>query len=487
MTALALLLAALPLRAEPFKGESCQVCHAKVRDADPAATRAEPELEGRRRVVVVGGGLAGLSAAWALKDLEPLVLEKEERAGGKTRRESLGPWRFATGAVYTSAPEGRIREMFKDLRIYPRRLAPPIHVYRREDGKRVTEWITKKGLRALARDAAERKQLDCLYGELSAFNKKEPLTLPMQDSDPKGLAALDAVTFHDYLSSRCGARAAALGDHMARDVFGAGAKDYSAALGLFYMADEIGDSYNWEGGLGEVAEALERKLGRAVRTGALVEEVVPGNESVRVVYSRAGKRFELSAEAVVVAVPSFVAKRIVKGLSARKAEALGKVRYSSYAVMPMRFKKRVYEGSFVLWTPGAVFVDMTFPGGERLDGPKPTHEGQLGEAYLALGAAGRGWLLAAPDSEIKDKVLADLEKVLPGASKEVADWRIVRWGHAMPLMGPGYLTQVQPVLRESEGRLFFAGVDTQIPAIEGAMISGFLAADQARKHLERLP
>lgn len=489
MTALALLLAALPLSAEPFtfKGESCQVCHAKVRDADPDAPRPNPEFEGKRRFVVIGAGLSGLSAGWALKNEDVLILEKEVHAGGKARRESLGPWKFATGAVYTNPPEGRIKTMYKDLRIYPRKLRDPVHVYQ-QDGKRVPNWLSLEGLKSLARSKAEVPQLECLHRELTAYGKAAPMNYPIQNSpDMKAVARLDSVTFHDYLFSHCGARAAEFGDHYARDVFGAGAKDYSAALGFYYMGMELGDSYNWEGGLGEIADGLHRRLGDKVRTGALVEEVLPGKDSVRVVYQKGGKRFSVEASAVVVAVQSSVAKRIIRGLSERKKAAMEKVRYSVYGVMPIRFKKPVYTGSFVLWTPGTIMVDFTFSGGDMLTGPRPRHEGQLGEAYLALGgSAGRAWLLSASDEEIKDKVFADMETVLPGASKEVSDWRIIRWGHAMPIMGPGYLMKVQPILRENEGRIFFAGVDTQAPSVEGAMYSGLLAADSARAHLKTL-
>lgn len=485
MSILAFLLA-LPLTAEPFKGESCQVCHAKIRDADPSVVRPEPVDEGRRRFVVVGGGLAGLSAGWALKDEDVLVLEKEDMPGGKARREQLGPWKFATGAVYTNPPEGRIKTMFQDLRIYPRKLRDPVHVYA-QDGKRIPEWINLRGLRSLARSKAELPQLECLDRELRAYGKAAPMTFPVQESaDWKRVLALDALTFHDYLVRACGPRAAEFGDHYARDVFGAGAKDYSAALGFFYMGMELGDSYNWEGGLGEIADGLHRRIAGLVKTGAMVTEVIPGKDSVRVIYEQNGRRRSIAAEAVIMAVPSAIGRRLIKNLSKRKSDAMGRVRYSAYAVMPILFKKPVYTDSFVLWTPGKVMVDFTFPAGDRLLGPTPRHEGQLGEAYLALGSeAGRAWLLSASDAEIKEKVFSDMDSILPGASQEVVDWRVIRWGHAMPIMGPGYLKDLQPVLREREGRLFFAGADTQGPAVEGAMYSGLLAADEARAFLEK--
>src|SRR5207302_794996 len=65
------------------------------RTADPAAresgavrSRAAEEGAGHERVkdvVIVGGGIAGLTAAWQLRDLDAIVLEADERVGGRIK------------------------------------------------------------------------------------------------------------------------------------------------------------------------------------------------------------------------------------------------------------------------------------------------------------------------------------------------------------------------------------------------------------------
>src|SRR4051794_8937153 len=49
-------------------------------------------------VVVVGGGMAGLSAAWALRDLDVVVLEASDRVGGRVRSERRGDYWLNFGA-----------------------------------------------------------------------------------------------------------------------------------------------------------------------------------------------------------------------------------------------------------------------------------------------------------------------------------------------------------------------------------------------------
>jgi protoporphyrinogen oxidase len=80
----------------------------------------------------------------------------------------------------------------------------------------------------------------------------------------------------------------------------------------------------------------------------------------------------------------------------------------------------------------------------------------------------------------------DLERVLPGSVAKLKDARVIRWGHAMPVMGPHYLRDIQPVIAKPEGRYFFAGEDTQVPALEGAVYSGYYAARDARAQLTRM-
>ena len=49
-------------------------------------------------VVVVGGGIAGLTAAWELRDLDTVVLEAEERVGGRIKSFQRGPHWVSVGA-----------------------------------------------------------------------------------------------------------------------------------------------------------------------------------------------------------------------------------------------------------------------------------------------------------------------------------------------------------------------------------------------------
>jgi oxygen-dependent protoporphyrinogen oxidase len=484
-TLLALLLVAVPaVNAAEFKGESCQVCHKAIRDVPRPLKLSAYEDAGSVDVAVVGGGLSGLTAAHYLKDKSVVVLEKEDHGGGRTYRDKLERWSYSVGAVYTVKPFGILPKLFGDLGINPIQLKEPIHNYWTKDGI-IVNWLSPEGLAKLARDDDDRKKLAALWAKLEDFEKDGKITIPFEESDPKTLAEYDKVSFHDYLTKNFGAHAAELGDHYARDVFGTGAKDVSAAAGMLYLSAEAGPAYSWPGGLGVIAAAEAKELGDKVRTGALVEQVSQDKDGATVFYRKDGKLFKLRAKAVVMALPNFIGRRLIDGLSKEKLAAMRQVNYSVYTVIPVEFKTPVYQEAFVLWAPNMAISDLTFAGGDRLVSGVPPLAGQMAEIYWPMGATpARRKLLPMTDAELIKAAFADMDRMLPGASSKAQAKRVIRWGHAMPILFPGYLTKVEPALRKPEGRLFFAGVDTQAPAIEGAMYAGYEAAQAAAKLVE---
>src|SRR6266536_2634617 len=67
-----------------------------------------------RDVVVVGAGIAGLAAAWYLRDSDVLVLEASDRIGGRIRSEPRGPYWLNLGAHVFSGPGSATARLAED-------------------------------------------------------------------------------------------------------------------------------------------------------------------------------------------------------------------------------------------------------------------------------------------------------------------------------------------------------------------------------------
>src|SRR5271157_94367 len=77
-------------------GEHYQICH-QIRDG---RTFGHPTITKSYDVVVIGGGVSGLTAAYLLRDKEFLLIEKEPHWGGNSYLEDYNGVPYATGGAF---------------------------------------------------------------------------------------------------------------------------------------------------------------------------------------------------------------------------------------------------------------------------------------------------------------------------------------------------------------------------------------------------
>ena len=73
------------------------------------------ELEPVRDAVVIGGGIAGLAAAWDLRNRDVVVLESSDRVGGRIRSEAREPYWLNLGAHVFSGPGSATGRLVADV------------------------------------------------------------------------------------------------------------------------------------------------------------------------------------------------------------------------------------------------------------------------------------------------------------------------------------------------------------------------------------
>ncbi|MCS6797526.1 MAG: FAD-dependent oxidoreductase [Myxococcota bacterium] len=471
------------------------------------------ETTHRARVVIVGAGIAGLSAAWRLRHggVEDLVLlELEPMPGGTACAGYDGIVPYPWGAHYVPAPsrhDAELTELFSEMgaiegRDDEGRARVAEHVCVREPAERVF-WngFWHEGLvpeAALdARDREEMKRwrahVDALVARRDGCGRRA-FTLPIARcaSEPE-LLAWDAMRADRWLEAH-GYRSRWLRwllDYATRDDYGLRLSQTSAWAMLLYEAARIDAPgqpappyMTWPQGNGAIVEHLAAPWGERLRTGRLVQQVQPrpqGGVSVRAVHVASGQRERWDAEHAVVCVPRFVARRIVVPLRDGPDDAPP---YGAWVVANLHLRDRPRGRGFpAAWdnvlvdADGLGYVCATHQRG-RDHGPTVL------TYYRPLldddPRAARRWLERQSWSALRDLVLDELGVAHPDLDDLVERLDVWRWGHAMPQPRPGVVwNAARRAAARPLGAIHFAHTDLSgLALFEEAFHHGLRAADE---------
>jgi len=469
--------------------------HAAVRDGRPVA----PSAWRRHRVVIVGGGVAGLAAAWELRRRgisDVVVLELDDVAGGTARGGASSVTGYPWGAHYIVAPQADQPDLIALLgelgaieRTRPDGTPVVDEALRcRELEERVFyrgRWYEGLYLDAGASDA-DRRQRAAFDHEVVAWSRfrdpagKRAFALPVsQASALPELTALDQISFASWLDGKgfTSERLRWLCDYACRDDYALLAKDTSAWAGLFYFASRRGSSASyqsvvtWPDGNGTLVRHLAR--GVAIETGVAVTRVDADGRVIAV--GRDGP-FGIEAQHVILAVPGFVADRLVPDRPKPVAD------YGAWAVANLHLRARPTErfGAPAAWdsvirgSPSLGYVSATHQRG-REHGPTVW---TWFYPFTGPGDATRRDVIGASYEDWAEVVLRDLELPHPNLRALVDHIEIAFWGHGMirPRVGalrdPARVVRVQP-----RGRIHFAHTDLSgIALFEEAFDHGLRAA-----------
>ncbi len=278
----------------------------------------------RERVAVVGGGIAGLTAALyaAQGGAEVTLLERASTLGGRASTRHEGAYRFNMGphALYRGGEAGRV---LKELGISVDGAVPPLAGAGARRGGRV--HALPAGFVSLVTTGLLRPAEKIEAGRWLA-----------------GLSSIDVGTLNgrslaDYLSAHVTHRRVReviealvrLSTYAnAPDAIGAG-----AAIGQLQLAFDEGVTY-LHGGWGEMVESLRARALRAgvdVRPGLPVRSITRGVEGYTLAF-RQGDVAPVVAGAVVLAVPPADIARMLEG----QADAVVRFAAEIAALVPAR-------------------------------------------------------------------------------------------------------------------------------------------------------
>jgi oxygen-dependent protoporphyrinogen oxidase len=431
-------------------------------------------------VAVVGAGVAGLSAALALRERgrEPLVLEASARVGGLVATEALGGFLVEHGPDGLLATEGETLPFLRALGLEG-------EIVRGGEGKRRAFVSTEGGLVPMPEGLFrfERKlALSMLRTPLLSCRAK--LRLFYEPFAPRGSAEDESVA--GFFERRLGVEVATrVVEPMLRGIFGAPATTLGiasvmpaihrmerehGALGIALFAARRSASaaslLTFRDGMQSVPQAMLAGLtGRVVRR-ASVERIerVSGGYRLSV-----GGRGQLRARSIVLACPAWHAARLLEPLDARVGERLGGIESNRADVVSLGFDalgEALPDGTGYVAGPSmpGVISACTFVS-RKWHGRAPS-----GGSLLRVVAA-RGDL---DDAALLEAVRAELTRTL-GITRAPTFVRMRRLASALPIYGVGHIARIA-ALREASAEALpgvaFAGNAYDGIGVPSCILSG---------------
>lgn len=481
-------------------------------------------------VVVIGGGISGLAAAWRLRraGLERFaVLELEPAAGGTSRsgRSSLTayPW----GAHYVPVPMPENRSLIAVLR--------EMGVIERLDGK----GAPIVGEEFLCRDPEERVFVDGQWHEglypsagasprdleeLRQFRAEIARWVAWRDgkgrrafaipvaagSDDLEVTALDSISLSDWIKRHgwTSPRLLWLVDYSCRDDYGATSAQTSAWAGLFYFASRVrgkeGESQpliTWPEGNGRIVDYLAGRVKDQLHCGLAAVDVATiktgETESVEItaVDVRTDEAVGFRARRCVFAAPQMLAPYLIRRLSEDRKRGAREFEYSPWLVANLHLRGRPRENGFPLCWDNVLYdsrslgyVTATHQAGIDYGPTVLTWYSALCDGVDDRGnqaSAARKRLFELTWAEAAEIVLSDLETAHPEIRSLVERVDVMKWGHAMVRPRTGFVwSEARRRSSEPFGPIHFAGTDLSGVALcEEAIYHGVRAAEESLRGL----
>lgn len=449
------------------------------------------QTRGRKNVVVLGAGLAGLTAGYELTRAghDVTIVEARARPGGRvlTIREPFSDGLHAeAGALFVANNHDLT---LRYVKLFGLSLDPALPLFEARlfyvRGRRIvassgatTEWpfaLTPEE-RKLGRPGLWREYV------AAGLDGLGHVAADSWPSDPR-MEALDRMSGADFMRSRGASEAAvALLRVGPLDLIGDGVDSYSALQMLHRLALQRRGTVRFtiRGGTDRLPEAFAARLGARIRYDSPVVRIEPGERSVAIVIGRDGHYERIRADRVVCTIPFTVLKQIevAPAFSPQKARAVAELPYTSIARVYLQFRRRAWRGDGVHVTAA---TDLPFKWAFEHTVNQPGSRGIL-EAQAA-GAEARDVSRMAESDRIVF-ALSQLNEIFPGVRDDFErgtskSWDDDPWSRgAFAYCHPGQMMSLLPDIGRPEGRVHFAGDHTSPWSgwMQGAIQSGLRAA-----------
>jgi protoporphyrinogen/coproporphyrinogen III oxidase len=450
-------------------------------------------------VVIVGGGVTGLAAAFFLRDsgARVTVLEGSPRLGGKLSASEVAGVMLDEGAEALLA--------------------------RRPEG---VDLITALGLGDGLVPAGTSSSAIWTRGELRRLPRRQFMGVPadVDDLADSGVVSPDGAdrARHDQPVPRDGdvSVAAYVGGRVGREVvdrlvdpllggvYAGRSEELSleatlgplaaatgkyptlteAAASLLPSAPAAGPVFvTLDGGLGSLPAVLAKASGAGIRTGAMVRELSRTPDGWRLTVGSAADPETIEAGGVILAIPARPASRLLAGISSAASADLADIPYASMAIITLAYPRGTITGRtdrsgyLVPAVDGHAVKAVTFSTVKW-----PHLPGDYDLVRCSVGRIGEETLLQRDDQELAGLAHAELAEAT-GIGVTPADARVTRWGGGLPQYTVGHLDRAARIRAAVAGQpgLAVAGAAYDGVGIPACVATARTAADTMKTWLTK--
>ena len=445
----------------------------------------------RKRVVVLGAGVAGLVAAYELKQQghDVVVLEAQNRVGGRvlTCRE------FAPG-LYAEFGAMRIPRSHDLTLKYCAKFNLPLTPFVMGNAKALVHIAGQRMTLDEAQRSPERMPFDLAPHERG---KTADQLWAAAIADIKALLDRDGPSAWDQI--RAEFDQFSLYEFLKHRNFSKGAIEYYAVMNFVeadmnnavmeVLREDLEGAYvdmqTIEGGMDRLPRAFYAELEQEVRFGAEVRAIDQTDADVTIHYKTEAGRFSITADYCVCALPFPCLRTIELGrpFSRAKLRAIRQLNYHASTKILFQVRHRFWEDEDGI-VGGATVTDLPI---RRINYPPSSTETTRGVllASYTWGQDALQWGAMDPETRLEE-ALDDVARIHPRIRDEYEvgtsyAWYADRWARgAFALFAPEQQTDLQAAIVEPEGRVHFAGEHCSLyhAWIQGALESGIRAAKE---------
>jgi hypothetical protein len=467
-----------------------------------------------KKVAIIGGGIAGLSAAWKLNQQgisDFVVLELEKEAGGTSQSGIGKPVNYPWGAHYLPVPFRENTELISlldEMNLTEGRTADGDLIIEeqflcREPEERVFykgRWYD--GLYLHVGESAEdkrqyaefQKQIDHWVNWRDTSGRRAFVVPSANCSDDPEATALDKISFGDWLRQNgfTSERLFWYCDYACRDDYGLKLDQTSAWAGLFYFCSRVRNSgdesqpfITFPEGNGRFVQHMAGRVSERLMRSHMVVSVVPNDKGVDVICLAGNELHGFRCEKVIYASPIFTAPFVIRGFQEEAPFAAAEFHHNAWFVANLTMRDRPkprFARDFPLSWDNVLYESASL-GYVNATHQKGIDYGPTVWTYyypMCHEENGRTKLFNYEWGDLADVCLSDIARAHPEIYDLTERLDIMRWGHAMISPRPGFIwgSERQKATRPFRN-IHFAHTDLSgIALFEEAFHHGFRAASE---------